>query len=111
MRTEVTDSRHQLSGNWPATGAMNQVDSLSHSLHDLTAASKERIHIDCGCIDYIAMNGLQLLHVWMECVRIGGMEAQFLNLTDSMRQTIERLGLGHCFTDTHPNTAWNRAAL
>jgi len=102
MKTEVSDTRHQLSGDWTIAGVMNQIDSLSHYLQELASACKKRIHIDCERIEAIDMSGLQLLHVWMECVRMRGMEAQLLNLTDSMRQTIERLRLGHCFTDNSP---------
>lgn len=105
MRTQTADSRHQLSGDWTISGVVNQVDSLSKSLEKLASASKKRIHIDCGRIDSIDMSGLQLLHVWMELVKMRGIETELLNMPDGMQQTIKRLGFGHSFTDNYPGTA------
>lgn len=105
MTTQTADSRHQLSGDWTISGVVNQVNLLSKSLEKLVSASKKRIHVDCGRIDSIDMSGLQLLHVWMELVKMRGIETELLNMPDGMRQTIKRLGLGHSFTDNYPGAA------
>jgi anti-anti-sigma regulatory factor len=99
MIAEAAESRHQLTGDWTIAGVMNQMDSLSQYLHELAATCKKHVHIDCERIDVIDMSGLQLLHVWIECIRMRGMEAQLLNMPDSMRQSIQRLGLGNYFMD------------
>lgn len=101
----LRDSKHKLSGDWSISGVVNQLDSLSRSLQKLTSGRKKNIHIDCGNINSIDMSGLQLLHVWLELVKVRGVDAQLINLPDGMQQTIERLGLGKCFTHSYPDAA------
>ncbi len=105
MATRTTDSKHHLSGNWTIEGVVSQVNVLSRSLQKLEAGNKKRIQVDCGKIKSIDMSGLQLLHVWMELVKMRGMEAHLYNLPDGMQQSIRHLGLGHCFTDNYPDAA------
>ena len=102
MAMRTTDGEQHLSGDWTISGVVSQIDPLSSYLGKLEVSRKKRIHIDCGRIDSIDMSGLQLLHVWMELVKMRGVEAQLLNLPDDMKQTINRLGLGQSFTDNHP---------
>jgi anti-anti-sigma regulatory factor len=105
MATKSKNSEHHLSGDWTISGVVTQVDLLSQSLEKLTSTSKKRVRIDCGKINAIDMSGLQLLHVWMELVKMRGVEAQLLNLPEDMQHTIHRLGLGHSFTDNYPDAA------
>lgn len=105
MTTRTTDTKHFLSGDWTITGVVSQVGLLSHSLQKLASGRKKRIHIDCGKINSIDMSGLQLLHVWMELVKMRGVDAQLLNMPADMQHTIRRLGLGHSFTDNYPDAA------
>jgi anti-anti-sigma regulatory factor len=100
MTRETTDAKHQLSGDWTIAGVVTQVELLSHCLENLDSAGKNGIYLDCGRIDSIDMSGLQLLHVWMGCVKIRGLQAKLVNLPDAMQQTIQHLGIGHCFMDT-----------
>ena len=97
MATRTTDRKHHLTGDWTITGVVGQIDSLQSSLTKLESARKKSVHIDCEKIEAIDMSGLQLLHVWLELVKIRGIEAQLLNLPDHMHQDIHRLGLGQCF--------------
>jgi anti-anti-sigma factor len=105
MATHTKDTRHQLTGDWTISGVAAQCEALSKSLQDLKSGRKKKIQIDCQQINSIDMSGLQLLHVWMECVRMRGVETQLLNLPDEMQQTIQQLGLGQCFTDNYPGAA------
>lgn len=105
MATRTTDGNHNLSGDWTISGVASQVSSLSEYLQKLASARNKRIHIDCGSIESIDMSGLQLLHVWMELVKMRGVETRLHNLPDGMLLTIERLGLGHSFTDNYPDAA------
>jgi anti-anti-sigma regulatory factor len=105
MATQTTESRHNLAGDWTISGVVGQLDSLSSSLDKLESAKKKRVHIDCGKIDAIDMSGLQLLHVWLELVKMRGMEADLVNLPADMQQNIRHLGLGQCFTDNYSNAA------
>lgn len=103
MAKRISGSKHQLSGDWTISGVVDQVGLLSKSLQRLASAQKKCVCIDCGRIDSIDMSGLQLLHVWMECAKMCGVKAQLVNLPDSMQQTIQRLGLGCCFTNNYPD--------
>ena len=105
MSTRTTDSKHQLTGDWTVSGVVGQCKVLSRSLQGLDSGRKKRIRIDCGKISSIDMSGLQLLHVWMELVKMRGVEAELLNLPNDMQRTIERLGLGQSFTDNYPGSA------
>lgn len=100
-----TGTKHHLSGDWTISGVVGQVDLLSQSLKKLESTKKKRIHIDCGNIDSIDMSGLQLLHVWMELVKMRGVETRLLNLPADMQQAIESLGLVQSFTDCYPDEA------
>ncbi len=105
MRIRKTDTKTELSGDWTISGVVGQVDSLSHSLIKLSSARNKKVHIDCGGIDAIDMSGLQLLHVWLECASARGIQAILINLPEEMLLTIDRLGLGQCFTDNYPEVA------
>ena len=105
METDTVNSKHQLTGDWTIVGVVDQCEALSRSLQELEASQKSELHIDCGKINNIDMSGLQLLHVWIELVRMRGVETQLFNLPDDMVQTIERLGLHHSFTDNYHGAA------
>lgn len=90
--------KHQLSGDWTIEGVVSQVDLLSHSLQEMASYSEKDVYIDCGSIDRIDMSGLQLLHVWIECARIRGVQPQLVNLPESLKKTISRLGIEACFS-------------
>jgi anti-anti-sigma regulatory factor len=105
MAKRTSGSKHHLSGDWTISGVADQCEALSRSLQDLESGQKKKLQIDCGKINNIDMSGLQLLHVWMELVRMRGVETRLFNLPDDMLQTIQRLGLRHPFTDNYPDVA------
>jgi anti-anti-sigma regulatory factor len=74
------------------------IDALEVSLLQIEAGGKKNIRIDCARIRLADICGLQLLYVWMQCVRFRGVEPELVNLSDSLQQAILGLGLGHCFT-------------
>lgn len=105
MATRTTSSKHHLSGDWTIAGVVTQVNDLSRSLQKLSSSTRKSIHIDCARISAIDMSGLQLIHVWMELVKMRGVRTELINLPDNMQQSIQRLGLGQCFTDNYPDAA------
>ena len=92
MSTRTTERKHHLSGDWTINGLMNQVHPLTHSLLILESDVKH-FHIDCGNIEAIDMSGMQLLHVWMELLKMRGVAPKIVNPPDYMQQSIQRLGL------------------
>jgi len=73
------------------------IDALNVSLLQIEAGGRKNIRIDCTKIRLADICGLQLLYVWMQCVRLRGVEPELVNLSDSLQQAIHGLGLWHCF--------------
>ncbi len=87
-----------LYGNLTHTGVTNNIiKSLAVSLQMTEAAGEKNIRIDCGKIHSADIKGLQLLYVWMHCARFRGVEPELVNLSDGLQQSMQGLGLGHCF--------------
>jgi anti-anti-sigma regulatory factor len=76
----------------------NIINSLAVSLQQIETRGKKNLRIDCGRIRFADMCGLQLLYVWMQCARFRGVEPELVNLPDTLQQTLQTMGLGHCFT-------------
>ncbi len=96
-----------LQGDWTHTGVtLSSIDSLEVSLQQIESGGEKFICIDCGRIRAADIIGLQLLYVWMQCARFRGVEPELVNLSDSMQQALQRMGLGHCFSGNgaHPET-------
>ena len=76
----------------------NIINSLSVSLQQAASEGWKNFRIDCGRIGTADIRGLQLLYVWMQCARFRGVEPELVNLPDTLQKTMQRMGLGHCFT-------------
>ncbi len=79
----------------------NIISTLAVSLQKIESIGEKNIRIDCGRVRAADFSGLQLLYVWMQCVRFRGVEPELVNLSDSLQQTMRGMGLGHCFTGSH----------
>lgn len=75
----------------------NIVNSLSHSLQNITFGHDNSLRIDCGGVHSADWSGLQLLYVWMQCAKLRGVESELVNLTGGLQKTIHAMGLEHCF--------------
>ena len=91
MATKATEVRHELSGDWTISGVVTQIDSLSHSLQSVKTSGHKQLHIDCARIDSIDMNGVQLIHVWMECGRMHDLNIQLVNVPERLRHSMRGL--------------------
>lgn len=101
MKISTKDSVAHLSGHLTLSGIThNIITSLALSLQQLASLGKKQIRIDCRRIYSADTSGLQLLYVWMQCARLRGVEPELINLPGNLIQTIQRLGLGDCFTET-----------
>jgi anti-anti-sigma regulatory factor len=99
MVTYTNGTEVKLSGHWDLSGVVLQIESLS-ALHQLEESGLEKLYnIDCSEISSVDMSGLQLLHVWLQCVRLRGVKPELINLPEGMQQTIKQLGLENCFAD------------
>ena len=75
----------------------NIINSLAVSLQRIVTGGYKNIHIDCEKTRTADFNGLQLLFVWMQSARFRGVEPELINLPDSLRQSMQRMGFEHCF--------------
>jgi anti-anti-sigma regulatory factor len=99
MKIVTNDMITHLHGDLTHSGVThNIITSLAAALQKLTAGSRKNIRIDCGRIHTADSSGLRLLYVWMQCARFRGVEPELINLSASLQQTMQRLGLGQCFT-------------
>jgi anti-anti-sigma factor len=73
----------------------NIITSLAAALQKMTVRGWKNIRIDCGRVRSVDSSGLQLLYVWMQCARFRGVEPELVNLSESLRQTMRRMGLEH----------------
>jgi len=105
MVTRTNGTGIKLSGHWNLSGAVRQIESLS-TAHQPESGPETLSSVDCSEISSIDISGLQLLHVWLQCVRLRGGKPELINLPESMRQTIKRLGLENCFADFYTDAAW-----
>jgi len=80
------------------------IDALDVSLQRIESGGEKNIRIDCSRIRTSDISGLQLLYVWMQCARFRGVEPELVNLSDSLQQAMQMMGVGHCFTgnSVHP---------
>ena len=96
-----------LQGDLTHTGVTNNIiNLLAVSLQKLASGGDKNILIDCEKIRTADVSGLQLLYVWMHCARFRGVEPVLVNLSDSLRTAIQRMGFENCFTcfSDHPGT-------
>ena len=99
MATWATESKHYLTGDWTLTGVTKQLPRLTSYLEKLNSAHHKSVHIDCSKIEAIDMSGLQLLHVWVELIKVHGVEPTIVNPPDYVQKNIHRLGVKQCDTD------------
>lgn len=90
-----------LQGDLTHSGVTNNIiNLLAVSLQKIVSEGNKYICIDCEGIRTADISGLQLLYVWMHSARIRGVESELINLSESMRQSMQRMGFEHCFTGT-----------
>jgi ABC-type transporter Mla MlaB component len=91
-------------GDWNSSGVILKIESLS-TLYQLESGLEKFFSIDCSGIRSVDMSGLQLLHVWMQCVKLRGAKPKLVNIPEGMRQMIRRFRLEKCFADFQPENA------
>ena len=98
IRKHADRSGIKLSGHWNISGVIHQIESLS-ALPKLESGLDKPVKIDCSEISSVDMSGLQLLHVWIQCLCLRGITPVLINLTVAMQRTIRHLGIEKCFSD------------
>ena len=84
IRMEGTDV--VLVGDWSLSGVVGHIDTLSDVLQKVDERGDKTLLVDCGQIKSIDANGLQILHVWLQCARFRGMEPKIINLSEGLQR-------------------------
>lgn len=103
MRSDQAGVAANLSGDWTMNSVSHQIESLltiSSDVGELVPKNKTLV-VDCSGINKIDMSGLQLLYVWVQCLKIKGLQAELVNLSDGMRSTVQQVGLHNVFKSSH----------
>jgi ABC-type transporter Mla MlaB component len=86
-----------LEGNWTLSQMTERnISSLAVSLEQAGSGCEKNLRIDCGRINEIDANGLQLLFIWLHCFRLLGVEAELVNLTDDLQKSVQGVGFRVC---------------
>lgn len=88
----------KLIGDWTIEGVGQQL----HQLNDLPICngaidSGSTVAIDCAGIERIDMSGLQLLYVWIQCIRLRGFQPSLCNIPEKMMSSLACLGMADNF--------------
>ena len=84
-----------LEGDWTLFGAAQNIESLALSLQQIKSDGIRSLRIDCRQVVKTDASGLQLLHVWLECARMRGVEPTLVNVPERLLHAMQGL-VGHC---------------
>ena len=87
----MTGTKAHLVGDWTLSGATRNLSLLSLSLQQFEPGSSHSICIDCGEIKNVDVSGMQLLNVWLQCLRFRGVEPTLVNVPESLRHSMQGL--------------------
>lgn len=85
----MTGTEAFLHGDWTLKGVTPNIDSLARSLQQLGQGSKKDLRVDCGQIQETDSSGLQLLNVWIQCLRFRGIEPTLVNVPKNLRHSMQ----------------------
>jgi len=99
MKIYKEETVAHLEGDLTQSGVIcNITDFLAVSLQKIVSGGDKKIRIDCKRIRTADIRGLQRLFVWTQSAKTRGVESELINLSHSMRQSMQRMGFEHCFT-------------
>jgi len=97
-----------LAGDWTIAGVVQQLPRLAQS--EISGARPGgTVVIDCSGIRGIDHNGFQLLYVWLHCIQLRGLRPELVNLSGSMREAQERLGIKQLFENELKKQSYDMA--
>jgi ABC-type transporter Mla MlaB component len=79
----MTGTNAHLAGDWTLGSATRNLSLLSRSLQQFEPGSDHSMCIDCGEIKRVDMSGMQLLNVWLHCLRLRGVEPTLVNVPEN----------------------------
>jgi len=104
MTISMIGAEARLEGDWTLTGVTRNIDSLALSLQQLESGREKKLRIDCGLMKEADICGLELLNVWMQCVRFRGVEPMLVNVPKKLQNAMHVL-MGPCNMKTYADSA------
>ena len=93
MNIYLSGSVAYLRGYWTLTAVtQSAMDSLAASLQKIIPGVAKKLLIDCRDVIVIDCTGLELLYVWLQCVRLRDVEPELLNPPNKLRRAFQRFG-------------------
>ena len=89
MNISMSGAEARLEGDWTLSGVTRNLDSLARSLQQFEQRNEKKLQIDCGQIKEADVSGLQLLNVWMQCIRFRGVEPTLVNVPERLRHAMQ----------------------
>lgn len=94
-----------LSGDWRLIClTKDNINSLTALLQQLEAGHIRTLQLDCHLMTSTDAAGLQLIKVWMQCMKIRGMEPELTNPPEILLPYFKSAGLSYKFTSNHLKT-------
>lgn len=94
MKVYMSGSVANLVGDWSISEVtQNNLDTLSAALRQINPTCAKKLLIDCRQVNAIDITGQQILNVWMQCVRLRGVEPELVIPSNNLRQVFQSFGL------------------
>ncbi len=92
MKIYIDGTVAHLQGDLTYAGmTRTNIELMVAALSRIESESWDKIRINCEKVHTVDNNGLQLLGVWMQCVRFMGVEPELYNIPDNLQQAIQMM--------------------
>ncbi len=102
MAIRMTGTEAHLEGDWTLTAVTRNVDALAQSLQQFEPGNEQNLSINCREVGNVDSSGMQLLNVWLQCVRFRGVEPTLVNVPESLRHAMQGLDFKQYLSDNFP---------
>src|ERR1039457_2508997 len=93
MNIYLSGSMAHLEGDWTHAGVTeSSIELLTDALQQIEPGVAKGFQIDCRNVRAIDITGLQLLYVWMQCVKLRGVEPDLVNPSNNLQQAFRSVG-------------------
>jgi MFS superfamily sulfate permease-like transporter len=93
MKIHLSGDKAHLWGNWINTEMRyDTIDSLTGLLDRIQSGGKKKLLIDCAHLGTIDFSGLQFLNIWLQCLKLRGIDHELLNMSETQEESFRGIG-------------------
>jgi ABC-type transporter Mla MlaB component len=97
MKIKISGNTAHLEGNWTASGmTFRNIDLMSSSLEQLGGRADKMLRIDCEKLTRVDPSGIHFLNIWLQCIRLRGLEPELTNLSAGLQEALQGSGSREC---------------